>query len=376
MTNPYAYFWFTGEVTLPEPHLIAWLKAQRLLPLVGWRAEGEGWKLPPEVLRAVRQDHYRLTAEQSLVSAQLEQLAELAKRAAIPVVVVKGPVVAQRYPSPYLRPYGDLDLLVPPESVNSFYARLQAAGYLPMVAGDRAFHLPPLRPALSGLRLEVHGTLDMGRKNPHFSFEKLDGGLCPWDDFPGLLVPHPCDHFAYLVYHLVARHQLEVGLLPIADVRFWTQGWGREEWHSLASRTQDGAVRRMIGLCLALTARFWPDFTLPDSAEFPEPSAELLASSQTIALGDGVGRMPHVWRDLPSFTVSGWLSYLQAVLLGDPSSRRNLPLRERLGFYLQRPFRIAKHYAPSVWRLLRGDSRSRGAWTARRDLAAWLRAGD
>lgn len=70
-----------------------------------------------------------------------------------PVVLLKGPEVAVRYPDPVLRPFGDLDLLVP--QADDAQRRLRSAGCVEVKWGSLQ-HKPALRCPGSLLLLEIH----------------------------------------------------------------------------------------------------------------------------------------------------------------------------------------------------------------------------
>ncbi|MFP4394980.1 MAG: nucleotidyltransferase family protein, partial [Anaerolineales bacterium] len=114
--------WRRGESDQPPPKLLAWATAHRLLPLLDWRANQQGWILPTPLTRAARQARYRNQAQQAIAFRQLETLQQLAQRLEIPIVLVKGPVVAQRYPSPWMRAYKDIDILVAPSDASPLAA--------------------------------------------------------------------------------------------------------------------------------------------------------------------------------------------------------------------------------------------------------------
>ncbi|MGE5596774.1 MAG: nucleotidyltransferase family protein, partial [Hyphomicrobiales bacterium] len=62
--------------------------------------------------------------------AELDQLLQELNAAEVPVVVLKGPGVAQQfYPNRSLRPYGDLDLLINEQSLPTVTAMLERRGY-------------------------------------------------------------------------------------------------------------------------------------------------------------------------------------------------------------------------------------------------------
>ena len=96
----YLHFYRTGEVRGTVTELVAWGHAQRMLPLIGWRAAQEGWTLPATLAQAVQRARYREVARQATAAQQLRALGKLARRLQIPVVVVKGPVVAEDFPIP------------------------------------------------------------------------------------------------------------------------------------------------------------------------------------------------------------------------------------------------------------------------------------
>lgn len=363
--SPYARFWRTGEVAIPADALIAWARAQRLLPLIGWRAEREGWTLPDALRDATQGARYRQAAKQTLVDRQLRSLAALVRETSLNVAVVKGPVVAEAYPSPELRPHGDIDLFVTEAETLELVDLLHRAGYQAKVIGDRSTHLPPMEPPDAGLRVEVHGL-----PYAHFDFAPLQR----WTAYPGLWRPDPVAHFVYLAHHAVERHELHSGLLHLIDLKFWTAAWTSEEWRRARALAEVLGHRRMVGLALALLPLAWPgeDLALPHDL-FPAPPEQVLAAGARIVFGHEPGLMPHLGRDLHERTLRGWLRYAQLVLLGDPQVRRGLPWTEKVRFYLRRPFRLLKNYAPLFLRLLRGDRKSRDALQRQRDLMAWVR---
>ena len=63
-----------------------------------------------------------------MASAQAEAV-RLLEAGGIPVVVLKGTASGLYYPVPYLRTYGDVDLMVPPDRYHEAIARLRESGY-------------------------------------------------------------------------------------------------------------------------------------------------------------------------------------------------------------------------------------------------------
>jgi|GEM_PF-6124462 len=365
-TSPYARFWRTGEVVIPVDALIAWARAQRLLPLVGWRAKREGWVLPEALREAVQVARYRQAAKQTLVDRQMRSLAALVCETSLNVAVVKGPVVAEAYPMSGLRPYGDLDLFAPEGETLALVRVLERQGYRAAASGDRSTHLPPLVPPGPGFRVEVHGLPYEG-----FTFAPLQ----PWARFPGLWFADPLQHFLFLVYHVVERHELRSGLLHLIDLALWTESWSGETWRVVHSRAEARAYLRPVGLALALLPLAWPkaDLTAPVGL-FPAPPASVLEAGARAVFGHEPGLMPHLGRDLSERSLRGWVRYAGMVLSGgDPRLRRSLPWREQVLFHLRRPFRLLRHYGPFAWRLLWRERGSRASLQRQRDLMAWVR---
>jgi len=74
--------------------------------------------------------HRQAALASALVRAQLPAAAAaIAEAAGDPPVLVKGPAAAALHPSPQLRAYGDLDLVVPKPALRPAVAALQAAGW-------------------------------------------------------------------------------------------------------------------------------------------------------------------------------------------------------------------------------------------------------
>ena len=74
--------------------------------------------------------HRQAALSSALVRAQLPAAAQaIADAIGAPPVLVKGPAAAALHPSPELRPYGDLDLVVPRQQLRRAAAALEADGW-------------------------------------------------------------------------------------------------------------------------------------------------------------------------------------------------------------------------------------------------------
>jgi hypothetical protein len=366
--------WQRGEVLLPEATLLRWLRRNRLLPLLGWRAEAEGWTLPDAVATAIHQQRLHVAVGQILVDQQLAALGELARQLEIPVVLVKGAAAAQAYPAPWMHPFGDIDVLVDAGEITRFYEALRATGYAqaPGTEGMRAWHLPPLIPAGRGARVEIHPALSQEQGRWLFTVAQWQARLQP-AHYPGLLAPHPVDHVLYLVHHALIHHEMQMGLQTLSDLWFWTRGWDGDDWAQLETTAAEAEMARAVGLGMALTRWFWPA-PIAEAAAFPTPSDDVLAAAQAAISGlSAQPRLPNMWRDAPTYSVRGALAYVRTVLWGDTGQLDGLPWREQLAYHIHRPSELLRNHGTSLWQLLTGDPATRAAWRRQRDLQRWLR---
>jgi Uncharacterised nucleotidyltransferase len=118
-----------------------------LLAVRRWRAQRR--PIPPELVAAERAASFVALAAPAV-------LAEARAAYDGPIVLLKGPELAARYPDPALRPYGDLDLLV--ADAEAAHGALVAAGFVP--AGppppEGFHHVQPLQSSRFPLRVELH----------------------------------------------------------------------------------------------------------------------------------------------------------------------------------------------------------------------------
>ncbi len=373
MQLEYLNLWWHGHADLPLEAQLSWLEGHRLTALLTHRAAQAGWKLPPLLQAAGRRARYQTAARQTLVTKQLTELGELAQQLDIPIISVKGLAVAQTYPDPALRLSNDIDILIPESAATTLTQALKAQGYTLTVTGRRGWHLPPLHPPQAGLRVEVHTALFRAHGEVRFTYEEWQDTLIPWEEFPGLWLPDPAQHWVYLVAHAFVNHGLDTGLLPLADFKYWTAKWDRATWQRCAEIAAERKLSHAAGLALAMSAWFWNEpWAQEISTLFPTPSDSLLETAQNIAGGEMVRKLPRVWRDLDARDWRGWLRYINMVLLGDPAVRVGLSPTEKLLFYLRRPTALIREHGKDVWRLLRRSKSTNDSWHAQQELQTWL----
>jgi hypothetical protein len=168
-------------------------------------------------------------------------------RAAVggPLVLLKGPEVAARYPDPTLRPYGDLDLLV--EDAPRVQRALLGAGFVEVGDVEPYVGIHHLRPlAYPGLPLpvEIHERpkwID-GLEPPDTS-ELIAAAVSSATGVEGILALPPAQHALVLAAHSWAHTPLE-RVLELADVAVIAEGADAEEIRDLAARWGVGQLWR------------------------------------------------------------------------------------------------------------------------------------
>lgn len=376
-TSPYTRFWHTGQIDIPVEALIAWARAQRLLPLIGWRAEQEGWSLPKPLFEAAQVARYRLAACQTLADRQLRSLAALAQETSLEVAVVKGPVVAEAYPSSNLRIHQDLDLLVARSDIKDLIALLKQAGYSFVMDGMRGWHLPPMLPPDAGFELDVHAALARDQHGKGmFTWQDWKHSLQSWPSYRALRYPSSVEHVLYLIHHLVIHHHFEMGVLPLLDLLYMTEDWPFSAWQNLLDSAERMGMRRDVGLCLHLMTWWLGDERFEKLQNlFPEPPSSVLSISQGLLLGVLQTANVKIERDVASGSVGAWLRHGWRVLFGDPLSMYGMTWLDRLRFYVHRPLHVLHKYVS--WAADNEDRKrnSPAAHKAQRDLMTWLRGG-
>jgi hypothetical protein len=372
--DDYLALWWRGECCLPEAQLITWARRQRLLPLLGWRAQERGWQLPEALIEAIRRTRMLVAVGQAITDQQLRALGETAQRLGIALVLVKGAAAAAAYPEPWMRPYGDIDLLVDADDAAPLLEALKAQGYsyAESAEGHRAWHFPPLVPPHQGARIEVHTALAREGGRLLFTPAQWQPDLRPLPLYPGLHAPGPADHVLYLIHHGLVHHELLFGMQPFLDIGFWSAAWALDEWSAFRAAAREDAMQNAVALAMALTAWLWQR-ALPIAAQPPAP---LLARAQETVAGTAVSQsLPHVWRDIPPRAQGGLLRYAALILYGDPAQLRELTPTERVTYHLRRPGELLRNHGTSLWQLLCGDPATRTTWRAQRELQTWLRGG-
>jgi hypothetical protein len=198
---------------LDEPHDPAGLRAHGLQLLAARRWRALGRPVPAELLADERTAAIAVLAVPALLLRVRRVLSG-------PIVVLKGPEVAMRYPDPGLRPLGDIDLLVP--DAHAAEHTLRAAGFEPAegeATAARHQHRPPLRWPTLPLAIEVHHALPVPRWATPPPADRLFAVALPSAlGVEGILALPPAHHALVLAAHAWSHYGPRPRLRDLIDV--------------------------------------------------------------------------------------------------------------------------------------------------------------
>jgi hypothetical protein len=218
-------------ITLDAPDLPSgdrlWHAARlgRLGPMLhAGRAAIAGAAPPEPWRRRFRSDYFASVVSHHVYLVATREILTEAAEARIPAMVLRGGAVAERHyaEDPALRPYTDIDLLVPRGCLAEAKALAGRLGYraapgsFPAAFYERHhLHLRYIAPA-TGVPLEVHWALDHPLSLQRIDYADLFRSAHA-DRLGGapVLRPSPVDEFALLAIHL-AKHANSLRALPAA----------------------------------------------------------------------------------------------------------------------------------------------------------------
>ena len=206
-----------GDLQFHRLHLLA---ARR------YRATG---KLVPRDLREAERNSMILTLVAPVVLGKVRESYDRT------IVLMKGPEIACKYPDPILRPFGDLDLLVPDAA--EAQAALLAAGFVPVGSPEPyagLHHVQPLVWPGTPLTIELHDRPKWIEGLPAPSRAELRASaVCGSTGIPGVLALSPEHHAMAIAAHSWAHAPL-ARLGHLVDLAAVTEGLERSELDRIA----------------------------------------------------------------------------------------------------------------------------------------------
>jgi hypothetical protein len=271
----------------------------RTAPLL-WRALGavEASGTAAVALGALREEHdLRRAQALVLVPDALQRAVDPLRDEGLEPLVVKGPVVADRYPAVGLRPMDDIDVILPATDHQRALAALDRAGWREHVRPGKHHDTVLLHAAAPGLALEVHRSLESWRDRAH--------GLSA-DDLWRERIPRTCmgiDVFSLppalellaLIVHAGKPHHTFQRLIWSVDFAVVVQAAGADlDWDDLARRARAAKAWTAVAVGLQHARRLGAD--VPDELLALPPGRFRRASLQPVVderwvLERGVGEV-------------------------------------------------------------------------------------
>jgi hypothetical protein len=259
--------------TLDWPAVLETADVEDVLPALAHALAAAHWAGVPPAARRRLADGLALSRARHVVMTRV--LAHVLQRCAgegIAVIVLKGPVLAERvYPDPALRPFSDLDLLVPPADRVRMDGVLAALGHRRVADEhswefDLAFDGATLYESPEGVRLDLHWAL---LTEPRFVWSAAGAEI--WArSVPITVAGQPArglgreDLLLYLAAHLAVHHSLG-GLLRYWDVALLLERESEAiDWATLPTRAMRWRTRRALFFGL-LGARALFDARVPEA---------------------------------------------------------------------------------------------------------------
>lgn len=288
--------------------LIAMARAEQMIGTLAHRLEGV--RLPPAVARLLADA--RASAAQGRIAALWE--AEAARRVMAPigadVVLLKGTAfVAADLMAGQGRSIGDLDILVPRDSLDAVEAVLIAAGWewVKPDPYDDAYYrrwmheLPPLIHRERDRMIDVHHTiLPLTARITPDAAALLEASV---EVEPGVRVLSPNDMLVHAAAHLFADGDLAGGMRNLWDVYCLVEQFGTS---GLAERAAHHGLSREVARAVRLSA-----------ALYGEPARLNLADHlylRRLTARDGWGRATRPFTRLGFYIRSHWLRMPPAML--------------------------------------------------------------
>ena len=296
--------------------LISAARAEQLIGSVATRLDGID--MPPAAARVMADA--RASAEQGRIAALWE--AEMARRAlaplGVPVVLLKGTAfVAAGLDAGRGRSIGDLDILVPRESLDAVEAALLAAGWewVKPDPYDDAYYrrwmheLPPLIHRERDRMIDVHHTILPPTARPTPDAAALIADAVPLGN--GLFVLSNEDMVVHAAAHLFADGDLQGGLRNLWDIDRLVREFSERDAgfvSALAARAAMHDLSGAVARALRLARRI---YGTPGGGE---PAASDALFARRLLARDGWGRLRHKGTEFGFYVRSHWLRMPPAML--------------------------------------------------------------
>jgi hypothetical protein len=266
-----------------QPDLITLAEAHGVLPLLAWRCRRSS-AVPRDLQQQLAATAARAVAWDVWTAAELAALLDAVRVAGVETMVFKGAALARQvYPEPWLRPYGDIDLLVPYASLPRVTRTLLTLGYAreTTIDGTHVMQQTPFsRTDGHGVRhaVDVHWRIANPQVFAHaLDFEELRADAVRIPMLGGVLAPCAMHALVLALVHRAAHHYDNHRLIWLFDIHLLADRLDAQDWERLVALVLErrlGAVA-MRGLELADEAfgTSWPPHVRDRLAAAPPENA-------------------------------------------------------------------------------------------------------
>jgi hypothetical protein len=322
-----------------SPDLIGRADAHGVLPLLAWRCRARSAQLPRDLDQQLMATIAHAVAWDVWTAAELVTVLDAVRAAGVETMVIKGAALARQvYREPWLRPHGDIDLLVRPASLTRITDTLLALGYVQEATIDGTHVTQQAhfgRTDGQGVRhaVDVHWRI----ANPHafahaLDFEELRADAIRILSLGGVLAPCAMHALLLALVHRAAHHYDNHRLIWLFDIHLLAEQLDAHDWERLVALTVERKLAAVALRGLELTedafGASWPP-------RVPDRLAAAPQGNMSAAFLDGIHRQVDVLA-----------SDLRA--LPDVRSRVTL-LRQHL--FPSRTYMMARYQTSSRWAL-------------------------
>ncbi len=268
---------WNSAVSMLGPHYI--------LPLLYWKASSLPDNLcpPEEIVAKLRNAYLYSSAKQLRAEAQLKELLEKFRDESIRPLVLKGAAFSRLiYPRLGLRPFSDIDLLVPAEEMGKAGEILASSGYSCLCdrfeiyedfKRDEVYTHPGKNAITVELHWNLHSYYIRGRRMSTAGFFENPAKVKMGDIIFETL--NPVDSLIHAAVHLCFLHPEGIRLIWLYDTALLARTLKTDnDWAELVerSRAQGAYIAVLESLKLAETwTEIGPPKGTPEFSNWPEP---------------------------------------------------------------------------------------------------------
>jgi hypothetical protein len=318
----------------------------------------------------------------------LAQILHTLEGEGVPAVVIKGAALAAEYPDPALRPYGDLDLLVPEARLAQAERVLNGLGYRGFTSKgwsvEHHRHLPTMLGEDGRIPVEIHWRLDNPGQTGQLPTQEMWARAWAWSvGGQAALRLDPVDAALHVCCHAVVQNVGRLGLLPVCDLVQLAGHWDRAQWDALVRRGRRYGLERAVFFMLSL-ARQAMELAVPGDVWYDlEPAGgEVDQIERFLTLAPRRETLPvTAIRALAQEGLPVRVIYLMRSVFPSRASMAALykvpaDSARIWATYARRPLDLLRRHGKAAWQVVRGDEAMQEVWEREAWLAKWLRQED